>query len=154
MMQPESPPLEAKGLTTAEATERLGAHGPNVVTREQTSSPFSVLLRQFASPLIWLLLVAAVISARFGDLADGIAIGAIVALNTLVGFVQEYKAERAVMALRGLSAPHARVLRDGHAAEVSATDVVPGDVLLLEAGDVVAADAGVVDAQRLLAKEA
>jgi P-type Ca2+ transporter type 2C len=146
--------MTALGLTAAEAATRLRALGPNVVEREQPSSAWTVLLRQLGSPLIWLLLVAAVVSARFGDLADGIAIAAIVAVNTFVGFLQEYRAERAVMALRGLSAPRARVLRDGHAAEVSAQDVVSGDALLLEGGDVVAADAKVVETNGLLAKEA
>jgi Ca2+-transporting ATPase len=154
MTAPNSAASGAEGLTSAEASARLDATGPNVVTREEASSALSVLLHQFASPLVWLLFVAAVVSARFGDLADGIAIGAIVALNTLVGFLQEYRAERAVAALRGLSAPRARVLRDGHAVEIPAAEVVPGDALLLEGGDVVAADARVVEAHSLLAKEA
>jgi Ca2+-transporting ATPase len=116
MTVPRSAIEGAGGLTSSEAAARLGATGANLVTREEASSALGVLLRQFASPLVWLLLVAAVVSAKFGDLADGIAIGTIVALNTLVGFLQEYRAERAVMALRGMSAPRARVLRDGHAA--------------------------------------
>ena len=91
--------------------------------------------------MIWLLLAACAVSAALGETADALAIGAIVVLNALVGFFQEYRAERAVLALRAMSAPRARVLRDGHSRLVPAAEVVPGDLLLLEAGDVVAADA-------------
>ena len=94
------------------------------------------------------------LSAALGDLVDAMAIGTIVLLNAVVGFVQEYRAERAVLALRKMTAPRARVMRDGHVTEVTAVDVVPGDLLLLEAGDVVAADADLVEAHVLTTLEA
>jgi Ca2+-transporting ATPase len=143
-----------QGLTTAEAAARLKEHGPNVVEREQTASPLALLFSQLASPVIWLLLAAAVIAAILGEIVDAIAIGAIVIINALVGFFQEYRAERAVLALRAMTAPRARVLRDGHAVVIAAAEVVPGDVLLLDAGDVVAADARLVEANALLTSEA
>jgi Ca2+-transporting ATPase len=113
-----------------------------------------VLLRQFVSPMVAILAVAAMLSAALSDLVDAVAIGAIVLLNAVVGFVQEYRAERAVLALRKMTTPRARVLRDGHVKEVAAIDVVPGDLLLLEAGDVVAADADLIEAHVLTTMEA
>jgi Ca2+-transporting ATPase len=113
-----------------------------------------LLAGQFASPVIWLLLGACVVSAALGEAADAIAIGTIVVLNALVGVVQEYRAERALLALRSMTAPRARVVRDGHAVLVPASAVVPGDVLLLEAGDIVAADGRLLQAHALAANEA
>ena len=89
-----------------------------------------------------------------GEVADAIAIGAIVVLNAVIGFVQEYRAERAVLALRSMTAPRARVLRDGRSVVIAASAVVPGDVLVLEAGDVVAADARLLEAHALSTNEA
>jgi Ca2+-transporting ATPase len=109
---------------------------------------------QFASPVIWLLLGACVVSGALGEVADAIAIGAIVVINSLVGFFQEYRAEHAVLALRSLTAPRARVLRDGHSSMIAAAEVVPGDLLMLEAGDIVAADAQLLEAHALLTNEA
>jgi Ca2+-transporting ATPase len=112
------------------------------------------LFGQLTNPFVWLLLVAAVIAAALGELADAIAIGAIVVLNAIVGFFQEYRAERAVLALRAMTAPRARVIRDGHTVAIAAAEIVPGDVLVLDAGDVVAADAALVEANTLLVNEA
>ena len=117
-------------------------------------SPWLVLARQFKGVFVLLLLVAAVVSAALGEAADAIAIGAIVLLNGAIGFFQEYRAERAVQALRAMTAPRARVLRDGHAALIPAREVVRGDVLLLEAGDLVAADARLLEAHALRTSEA
>lgn len=94
------------------------------------------------------------ISSLLGEVADGIAIAAILVINSLVGFFQEFRAEKAMLALRSMTAPRARVRRDGHAVTVSAAEVVPGDVLLLEAGDIVAADARLVEAHALSTNEA
>jgi Ca2+-transporting ATPase len=142
------------GLTSTEAASRLEQHGPNVVDRESTESPFVILFGQFKNPFVWLLLAAAVIAAALGEIVDAIAVGAIVIINALVGFFQEYRAERAVLALRAMTAPRARVLRDGRAVVISAAEVVPGDVVLLDAGDVVAADGTLVEANALLTNEA
>src|SRR5690606_23525387 len=117
-------------------------------------SPWRLLAGQFLSPLIALLLGAAVIAALLGEWIDAGAIAAIVLLNAVVGFLQEYRAERAMAALRKLTAPMARVLRDGRGLMVAATEVVRGDLLILEAGDQVAADARLLTAAELRAREA
>jgi Ca2+-transporting ATPase len=132
----------------------LASVGPNELAREEATPAWRILAGQFASPVIWLLLGACVVSALLGQAADAIAIGIIVVINGLVGFFQEYRAERAVLALRSMTAPRARVLRDGRPSVIPAAEVVPGDVLLLEAGDLVAADARVLEAHRLTVNEA
>jgi len=142
------------GLTNAEAVSRLQQHGSNVVERERTASALVLLFGQFKNPFVWLLLAAAIIAAALGEIVDAIAVGAIVVINALVGFFQEYRAERAVLALRAMTAPRARVLRDGHAVVIAAAEIVPGDVVLLDAGDVVAADGTLVEANALLTNEA
>jgi len=142
------------GLSSAEAARRLTEFGPNEIRREQASTPLTTLARQFTSPVIWLLLGASALSAALGELLDATAIAAIVILNALIGFLQEHRAERAVMALRSMTAPRARVVRDGHSMVVPAHAVVPGDLLVLEAGDVAAADARLRTAHALTSNEA
>lgn len=150
-----SPVIEApRGLTSAEAIVRLARDGRNEIARAEGTSPWRIFAGQFGTPVIWLLLAAAVISGVLGELADAIAIGTILVINALVGFFQEYRAERAVLALRSMTAPQARVQRDGHPVAISAAEVVVGDLLLLEGGDVVAADARLIEAHRLTAIEA
>ncbi len=144
----------SRGLSTAEATARLRENGPNEIARQKAASPWLLLLGQFKSPVIWLLLAACAISAVLREVVDAIAIGAIVVINALVGFFQEYRAERSVLALRAMTAPRARVLRDGRATTIPAIEIVPDDMLLLDAGDVVAADARLVEANALLVNEA
>ncbi|MGE0393435.1 MAG: cation-translocating P-type ATPase [Vicinamibacterales bacterium] len=142
------------GLTSNDAARRLGTFGPNEIRREQAVSPLTLLAHQFASPVIWLLLGASIVSASLGELLDALAIGVIVLVNAAIGFLQEHRAERAVMALRSMTAPRAIVLRDGHSSIVPADAIVPGDVLVLEAGDVVAADARLWEAHALSTNEA
>jgi len=144
----------ARGLTSDEAARRLNSHGPNEIQRERQTPTWLVLARQFNSPVIWLLIGACVISAALGEVADVIAIASIVVLNGLVGFFQEHRAERAILALRSMTAPRARVLRDGRSVFVQAIEIVPGDVLLLEGGDIVGADARLLEAHVLSANEA
>ncbi|HEY5946588.1 MAG TPA: cation-translocating P-type ATPase [Kofleriaceae bacterium] len=157
---PVVPPLgeveaqRPRGLTAGEAARRLVQYGRNELQREDATPPWRILVRQFASPVIWLLLVAAAISGVLGELVDAIAIATILVVNALVGFFQEYRAERAVLALRAMTAPQARVLRGGHPTAVAAVEIVPGDVLLLEAGDIIAADANLLEAHRLTTNEA
>src|SRR5512132_3716232 len=117
--------LRASGLSSAEAERRLGEFGPNEIHREQATSALTLLVRQFASPVIWLLLVASVLSAALGELLDAMAIGAIVVVNAVTGFLQEHRAERAVMALRSMTTPRARVMRDGHSVMTPADAIVP-----------------------------
>ncbi len=143
-----------QGLPSIEAARRLATHGPNELVREEGASAWRLLASQFKGAMIWLLLLACLLSVSLGEVADAVAIGTIVVLNALVGFFQEYRAERAVLALRAMSAPRARVLRDGHSVLVPAREVVPGDLLLLEAGDLVAADGRLREAHALKTVEA
>lgn len=147
-------PASSAGLSADEAARRLAADGPNELHREDGAGPWRLLLQQFTSPLVLLLIGAAVVSGAVGETVDAGAIGAIVVLNAAVGFFQEYRAERALLALRALSAPRARVRRDARTVEVAARDVVVGDLLVLDAGDVIAADARLVEAHALRTVEA
>ena len=148
-IQGKLPPEPVTGLGSAEAARRLAEQGPNELARGEGASPWSFLANQFKGAMIWLLLAACAISAVLGEVADAVAIGAILVLNALVGFFQEYRAERAVLALRALRAPRARVLRDGHSVVIPSAEVVCGDMLQLEAGDVVAADGRLREAHAL-----
>jgi Ca2+-transporting ATPase len=143
-----------QGLSSDEARTRLLASGPNEITQEAGTPAWKLLARQFTSVLVLLLLVACVISAALREVVDSIAIAAIVVLNGFIGFYQEYSAQNAVLALRAMTAPRARVRRDGRTVEVPAADVVVGDALVLEAGDVVAADARLFEAHALATAEA
>src|SRR5262249_24633624 len=134
------------GLPSPEAAQRLHHGGPNALRTDQAVSPLALLAGQFGRLVIWVLIGAALVSVALGEVVDGSAILAIVVLNAVLGFVQEYRAERAVAALARLTAPRARVVRDGHAAVIAATEAVRGDILLLDAGDLVAADARLVEA--------
>jgi len=156
---PQAPPppfgeLEVHGLASADAARRLDEVGRNELRREAGTPPWRFFAAQFANPVVLLLLGAALISGVLREAADAIAIGAIVVINAIVGFLQEYRAERAILALRSMTAPRARVVRDGQQTTVPATEVVPGDLLLLEAGDIVAADAYLVEAHAFSANEA
>ncbi len=142
------------GLSQATAAERLATDGPNALTQKPGTPWWRLFAGQFTSPLVWLLVAAAGVSGALGQGIEAIAIGTIIALNAVVGFVQEFRAQSSVLALRALTAPRARVERDGVHALVPATEVVVGDLLVLEAGDVVAADAQVVEANRLATVEA
>jgi len=144
----------SSGLTSREAAARLEEFGPNALPEAGGPGVASLLLHQFASVLIYVLLGAAVLSALLGDLLEFASILVIAVLNAALGFVQEFRAEQAVRALQALSAPGASVLRDGLPVRVQADQVVPGDVLLLEAGDIVPADARVVESISLATGEA
>jgi Ca2+-transporting ATPase len=143
-----------RGLSPEEVSRRRTQQGPNELHKGKGLSPLALLVAQFKSLVIWVLLGAALIAMVLGELTDGIAIVAIVIVNALIGFFQEYRAERAAAALARLAAPKARVIRNGQAAAVAAADIVPGDILLLEAGDLVAADARLIEAAVLRADEA
>src|SRR6266568_6128516 len=142
------------GLTPSEAAQRLQHDGPNELRTGKTVSPLALLTAQFSNLVIWVLIAAAIISAALGEVVDGMAILAIVVLNAVIGFFQEYRAEQAVAALARLTAPRARVVRDGHAAVIAAAEIVRGDIVLLDAGDLVAADARLVEASALRTSEA
>jgi Ca2+-transporting ATPase len=150
----ESLKTSKRGLAKAEALRRLGEHGPNVLAEGRRRNPLGMFLGQFTDFMIVVLLVAAVISGLIGDLEDTIAIVIIVILNGVVGFIQEYRAERAMEALKAMAAPTATVLREGTASVIPGAEVVPGDVVLLEAGGVVPADVRLIEAARLKIEEA
>ncbi len=143
-----------RGLTQAQAAAQLALDGPNALVQKPGTPWWKLLAHQFTSPLIWLLIAAAIISGVLGELVEAIAIIAIVLLNAAVGFVQEFRAQASVLALRALTSPRARVERDGAPSLVPATDVVVGDLLVLESGDVVAADAQLLEAHSLTTVEA
>jgi len=142
------------GLTDEAAARRLLEQGRNEIQRQPQTPAWRVLAAQFNSAVIWLLVGACLVSAALGEVADAVAIATIVVLNGVVGFLQEHRAERAILALRSMTAPRARVLRDGRSVVVPAADVVSGDALLLEAGDVVAADGRLLEAHALTTNEA
>ena len=128
------------GLSQAEAIRRRARFGLNALQEKRARSPWRMLLDQFSDFMIIVLIGAAIISGIVGDLGDTIAIVVIVILNAVIGFVQEYRAERAMAALKHMAEAGAHVLRDGHAEIINASELVPGDVVLLEAGNVVPAD--------------
>src|SRR5690606_26407621 len=137
------------GLRSGEAEKRLHQYGPNELSFARATPWWRVLLRQFLSPVIGVLVVAAVISAVTDHPVDAIAISLILALNAALGFWQERKAEADVRALQSLSVDTCRVLRDATEHVVSAADVVPGDVVLVESGERIPADMRLIEANAL-----
>jgi Ca2+-transporting ATPase len=142
-----------EGLPEDEAARRLVQYGPNEVPSEERTRPIAILLRQVRSPLIYILITAAVAALALGKYVDVTVILAVVVLNSIVGFVQEYKAEQAMQALAAALAPRARVLRAGAEREIDARMVVPGDIVLLESGVKVPADLRLLRAFDLQADE-
>ncbi len=142
------------GLTAAEAATRLAQHGPNALVEGRRRGPVRMFLDQFTDFMIMVLLAAAVVSGVVGDVTDTVVILVIVVLNAVIGFVQEYRAERAIAALRQMAAPMARVLRDGRSHNIPAQELVPGDIVLLDAGAVVPADVRLLEVAALQTQEA
>ncbi|QQR81863.1 MAG: cation-translocating P-type ATPase [Deltaproteobacteria bacterium] len=142
------------GLTTQEAQKRLFQDGKNEIIRENSKPVWKVFLHQFNSSVVYLLLGACLISFALSEWADAFAILIIIILNAVIGFVQEYKAEKAISALRSMTAPRARVIRDGHSVLLLASEVVVGDLLILESGDIIASDAQLIQAHSFLTNEA
>ncbi|MGB9589087.1 MAG: HAD-IC family P-type ATPase, partial [Armatimonadota bacterium] len=128
------------GLATTQARNRLLIYGPNELPKEKPPPPVLIFLHQFRSPLIYVLLFAALLSIVSGHTIDSLIIFTVLLLNAVIGFLQEYRAERTLEALEELSAPRATVLRDYEEENIDAAELVPGDVVLLEAGDRVPAD--------------
>ncbi len=144
----------AVGLTQVQAAERGAHYGPNAIQEGEHRSPWRMVLDQFTDFMIIVLLVAAVISGFIGEVIDTIAILVIVLMNGIIGFIQEYRAERAMAALKKLAAATARVLRDGKVADLPAAALVPGDVVVLEAGNVIPADLRLFESMVLKTEEA
>ncbi len=142
-----------RGLSQSEAEQRLAEHGPNELQASGRISPWTILLEQFKNVLIIILLVAVGLSAFLGESIEAIAIAVIVLFAVLLGFAQEYRAERAIDALRQMAAPTATVIRDGKESDIPARNLVPGDIILLKTGDKIAADSRLVEAVNLQVEE-
>lgn len=146
-------PLE-HGLSAQEAAQRLERHGPNALTQQAGRSAAAILIDQFKSLIIGLLAAATVIAFLMGEAIEGLAILVVIVLNASIGFFTEWQAERALAALQKQAVPTARVLRDGAEKQIPAMELVPGDIIVLEAGDRVPADGRILEAKRLQAEEA
>ncbi len=144
----------SQGLTESEAAARLAAVGRNELIERQGRPPLLMLLEQLTSTMVLILIAAGVVSALLGKPLEAVAISAIVVLFAILGFVQEYRAERAVAALKRLAVPLVRVRRDGALVERPAHDLVPGDIVVLEAGSIVPADLRLLEAASLRVQEA
>ena len=150
---PSTPSAEA-GLDVSVAAARLGQFGRNELVEKQQRPTWMLFVDQFTSPMILVLIAAAVVTFLIGHGKDTVVILAIVVFNGVVGFVQEYRAGQAMDALKQMSSPQARVVRDGETTLVPAAEVVPGDVVLLEQGDIVTADMRLLEAPGLKIDEA
>jgi Ca2+-transporting ATPase len=144
----------AIGLRSDQVAVRREQHGSNELVGHQLKTPWRILWEQLTDTMVLILIGAAVVSALVKDLLDGAIIMAIVVLNAALGFVQEYRAERAMAALRQMSTPLVRVRRDGHVVQIDARQLVPGDVVLVEAGSVITADMRIAEAVNLRMQEA
>ena len=143
----------SSGLTDEEAGRRLKTHGPNTIVVHRKVPAFHVLLHQFQSPVVYLLTAAAVLAFYFREWEEGSAIAVVLALNALIGFVTELRAARSIEALRALGTQSIRVRRYGHIRSIPAEKLVPGDIVLLEAGDSISADVRLLEASNLAADE-
>ena len=143
----------SEGLSGESVHKRLEEYGPNELAGEKKESLLAHILKQFKSPLVYLLVLAAAVSFLAGKYIDTMIIAAVVLLNAGLGFIQEWRAEKALAALKSLSAPHVKVLREEKIHDVEAGSVVPGDVLVLERGDRVGADARIISTAELQVDE-
>lgn len=142
------------GLSSEEAKRRLREHGRNEIEEHKARSPWKMLLDQFTETMVVILIVAAIISAFLGKETETIAIFAIVVLFAILGFVQEYRAETAMGALKKIAVPLVQVPRDGIVREIPSFELVPGDIIMLRAGDIIPADARIVSSSNLKVQEA
>lgn len=143
-----------RGLSEKEAERRLLEYGPNELDQEPGPSPWQLFINQFQDFMILVLLVATAISAVLGEYLDALAVLAIVVLNAVLGFIQEYRAERSLEALKELTAPTCTVIRDGQTKRIDARELVPGDIVVLEGGDRVPADIRLIESSVLQTEEA
>jgi Ca2+-transporting ATPase len=146
--------VTSKGLTSQEAQQRLIRYGPNELKKEKGKSPLKILLGQFTGILMVILLIATGLSFAVGEATDAAIILAIVIASATLGFTQEYRSEKAVEALKKMTAPTASVLRDGKEVRIPATQLVPGDIILLYTGDKIPADARLLEAFTMKTDEA
>lgn len=146
--------ISLKGISSEEAQERLKKTGPNQLIQEKQSSPWTLFFHQFTDFMILVLIGACIVSALLGEWIDALAILAVVLFNGIMGFVQEFKAEKALAALKKLTAPTARILRDGQIHTLPASSIVPGDIISIETGDIIPSDLRLIESQRLTIEEA
>ncbi|MBK6265570.1 HAD-IC family P-type ATPase [Marivirga sp. S37H4] len=138
-----------KGLTDDEVKKRKEKFGRNILEEQKKRGVWQILLDQVTNPVIYLLTAAAILAFVYGDIPEGIAIVVVLLINTLIGFWMEYKAQKSMDALKQMDKIQARVLRNGEKKKINAEEIVPGDILLVESGDLVAADARVIEATEL-----
>lgn len=143
----------SRGLSTKEAEEKQKTYGLNEISHKKKSSPIVIFFSQFNDFIVWVLIAATIISGLMGDLADAVTILIIVAVNAIMGFVQEYKTERSLEALKELAAPSCKVLRDGALKVINSIYVTIGDMIILEAGDRIPADGTFIEASSLMVDE-
>ena len=143
----------AKGLTNHQAEERTHKYGFNELKAEEGIHPFRIFLEQFSSPLVWILIAALGISIFLNETVDAIVIGVIIIINAILGFVQEYRAEKAIEALKKMASLKATVLRNGKEIKLDSKKLVPGDIILLETGDKVPADSRLIELHSLHTQE-
>lgn len=142
-----------RGLTSQEAERRLKEYGYNVIENKKKISPFLIFFAQFNDFIVWVLIAATIISGAMGDMADAITILIIVIVNAILGFIQEYKTEKSLEALKSLAAPTTKVIRNGHIQVINAELITIGDLVVLEAGDKVPADAMLMECSGMVVDE-
>lgn len=137
------------GLTDKEAKHKLQKHGLNILAGRKKISPLKILFQQFTDLMVIILMISTVISGFMGEMTEAVTIIAIVVVNAIMGFVQEFKTEKTMEALKSLAAPSAKVIRNEQQVSIPAEEIVPGDVLVIEAGDRIAADAAILESSSL-----
>lgn len=143
-----------EGLEEKEAKRRLSIFGYNKISEKYSTHPFLIFLKQFNSVFIFILIIAAIISVLFGKIIDTYVILVIILINAVVGFLQEYKAEKSIQALAKMLIPYAKVLRNGELVKIPAFQIVPGDILFLEEGDSIPADGRIIELKNFRTQEA
>ncbi|MDD5650136.1 MAG: HAD-IC family P-type ATPase [Candidatus Nanoarchaeia archaeon] len=142
-----------EGISEKEALERFNKYGPNVIKKKESISAFKIFLNQFSSFITWILVVVTILSFLLNKITDGILILVILVLNTILGFIQEYKAEKAIASLKKLTTKNAIVIRDGIKKLIPAELLVPGDIIIIEEGNFVPADARIIESYNLKVDE-
>ena len=142
-----------QGLTSSEAAARLVKHGKNLLEEKEKISPVKIFLEQFNSPVVWVLVGALIVSVFIGEKIDAVVILGILIINAVIGFIQEYRAEKEIDALKKLASQHALVVREGRKQQIDASEVVPGDLLIIREGDKVPADGRLIEALQLQIQE-
>ncbi|WP_159887077.1 calcium-translocating P-type ATPase, SERCA-type [Paenibacillus puerhi] len=143
----------SQGLSSEEADKRLASHGKNELAEGQSVSPVTLFLNQFKDFMVLVLVGATLVSGLLGEYLDAVTIIAIIIMNGILGFLQEFRAERSLRALKELSAPNAKVLRDGKVSSIPARELVPGDLIVLESGDRIPADIRFIESSGVYAEE-